>query len=63
MSGDPKGKVWSIYSHEGKSHGWWDGEQKKLSKGDKVTKTYNALKAKATGSAIRIDSEAKVHLV
>jgi hypothetical protein len=46
---DPKGKLWSYYSHEGKSNDWWDGEQKRLSKGDKVTKTYNALKAKASG--------------
>jgi hypothetical protein len=46
---DPKGKLWDLWSGEDPKHGWWDGELKKLSKGDKVTKTYNALKAKAAG--------------
>jgi hypothetical protein len=45
---DPKGKLWSFWSQGSQKNDWWDGEQKRLSKGDQVTKTYNALKAKAS---------------
>lgn len=36
--------LWS--GHKDKKNGYWDGEVKNLRKGDKVSKTFSALKAK-----------------